>query len=192
MFCYNCVAQCVWSSHSKILISKTPIFRFPQSMLKVKRVSCSYLFRGSCNCRAHTLMTGTPISKYYPTDVLHTKTVHWFHWWNILILNKLLFFVSQQQRVHSPQSHTYYGTYVPCSPHTHPEYPALQLTTPYPIRAYPSSVYFLRCPCKMFTSSYCFFECKFPSHRYSAFTKTSHAYCCKGQDGGPPYPVWWG
>jgi hypothetical protein len=37
--------------------------------------------------------------------------------------------VSQRQRVHSPLSRTYYGTYVPCSPYTHPEYRAIQLTT---------------------------------------------------------------
>ncbi len=37
--------------------------------------------------------------------------------------------MSQRQRVHSPPSHTYYGTHVPCSPYTHPEYHALQLTT---------------------------------------------------------------
>ncbi len=37
--------------------------------------------------------------------------------------------MSQRQCVHSLPSHTYYGTYVPCSSFTHSEYPALQLTT---------------------------------------------------------------
>ncbi len=50
------------------------------------------------------------------------KTVCWLCYLNISILNKILFFVSQWQRVHSPPPHTYYGTYVPCSPYTHPEY----------------------------------------------------------------------
>jgi hypothetical protein len=59
--------------HSKILFGETQIFRFPKSKLKVKQVSCSFLCGGLHHCHALTLVTNTPISKYHPTDILHTK-----------------------------------------------------------------------------------------------------------------------
>ncbi len=40
----------------------------------------------------------------------------------MVLLDKLLPGMSQWQCTHYLPSHTYYGTYVPCSPYTHPEY----------------------------------------------------------------------
>ncbi len=125
MFCSNWVAQRVWSSHSKILISKTWIFHFPQSILKVNQASYSSLCSGSCNCHVHTLMTNTTSPNIIQLMFSILKTICWFCSWNILILNEIFFFVSQQQHGHSLLSPKYCGAYLPCSRYTHPQYHAL-------------------------------------------------------------------
>lgn len=72
--------------HSETPISKTLIFCFPGSILKEIHVSCSSLSDGSCQCHVHTIRPNTSISKYilsdlsiptcvskyFPTDLLHT------------------------------------------------------------------------------------------------------------------------
>jgi hypothetical protein len=55
--------------HSKIVIGKTSIFGFPQSIFKGLPVSYSSLCDGSCNCHVLTIGPDTPISKYYLSNV---------------------------------------------------------------------------------------------------------------------------